>query len=357
MSDYFIEEMLPLHLVATGLIYLTRQQGNLSAPYPLPLQRGLDHLCAIALQRNEQPPQGVIDLLDWSRNRPISQWPLEIAQFSQSSNDFLLIEGRPTTVCEELACLKSDVEDEITENSVMKGALNICRERELPPLYVKFRRLLIDKPVLTPLAILHEKRDLRGLEEIVDRAYEPAPPAYYHGGTYTECKRCHSLLVKNKQGQLCCEDLSCREEGPTLFGRIWHEEVLQLKRGLRRFVTRPGLAEVRLFKKLQHPLYHVELWPDFDAYDLKITVKDEVWAVDVKDWANPFLLASSINEKGEFRRSSKAPWDRAFWVFPNARNSSNGFYMKAFKSSCRQLDRKVEAAFESGLVRKVRTAR
>ena len=35
-----------------------------------------------------------------------------------------------------------------------------------------------------------------------------------------------------------------------------------------------------------------EMWPQFDAYDLRIPFPDgTAWAIDVKDWANPSLLA------------------------------------------------------------------
>lgn len=249
---------------------------------------------------------------------------------------------------------QNDVEDEITEQKVMKGAFNACKDLKSHQLYVGLRRLLIENPVLTPLEIFHEKRNLHGLEEVLNDAYEVGPAAYYHEGKYMECGRCGSLLVKNKVGQLCCEDLICREEGPTRLRRKWEETVLQLKRGLRRFVARPGLVELRLFQKLQRDSgVEVELWPDFDRYDLKITIGGEVWAVDVKDWTNPFLLGRSINEKGQFPRSSEEPWTRAFWVFPNERDSPNGYYMAAFKNSCRQLDKQAEAVFEKGLLQRV----
>ena len=33
------------------------------------------------------------------------------------------------------------------------------------------------------------------------------------------------------------------------------------------------------------------MWPQFDAYDLRIPFPDgTAWAIDVKDWANPSLL-------------------------------------------------------------------
>jgi hypothetical protein len=70
----------------------------------------------------------------------------------------------------------------------------------------------------------------------------------------------------------------------------------------------------------------VELWPAFDRYDLRIVFPNrEVWAVDVKDWANPFLLARRVKPI-----PSDPPWTRAYFVFPDERRAQREDYLRAF---------------------------
>ena len=349
MSQYLSSELMPLHLIASGLLVLV-EQTRLSAPYPPPLQHGFDQICAAALRSNIAPPCHVLELLDWCATRPLAQWPLPLE--ADYAADLLLQAGRPTAQCQEWAVAARDVEDEVIENLVMRAALDICRHAQSNALYVAFRRLLIEKPVLSSWEFQKQCLALPALRSVLEMAYEVAPAAYSHGGRHTECARCQSLVVENIGGDLNCEDSQCRGEGAPKLGRSWQGETLQLKRGLRRFVTRPGRAELKLFEKLRKRGNAVELWPDFDAYDLKISLPDEVWAIDVKDWIDPFLLATSINNKGPFRQSLAAPWTRAFWVFPDARRKRPR-YLTAFKNRCEQLDARTGATFERELLRRL----
>ena len=69
------------------------------------------------------------------------------------------------------------------------------------------------------------------------------------------------------------------------------------------------------------------MWPQFDAYDLRIPFPDgTAWAVDVKDWANPSLL-------GARTRALRAdpPHDRAFIVVPAYRFRVREDYARAFR--------------------------
>ena len=172
-------------------------------------------------------------------------------EFAESYADALLLAaGRPTAQCEEWAVTGSHVEDEVVENNVMRGALKICRAAGDNALYARFRRLLIEKPVLTPHQFLLETAIMPALRDVLQSAYQPASATYAHNGLTTACQRCDALLIEDAQSELCCEDSLCRREGATRIGRQWSEPVLQLRRGLRRFVARPGRAELKLFQKL-----------------------------------------------------------------------------------------------------------
>jgi hypothetical protein len=94
-------------------------------------------------------------------------------------------------------------------------------------------------------------------------------------------------------------------------------------------VTLPGLAEIRLEQRLLKLKLKVDLWPDFDSYDLRIEFPDgKAWAVDVKDWASPFLLALHIKNI-----PLNPPVERGYFVFPDER-SWQADYVRAFRNTC-----------------------
>jgi hypothetical protein len=69
------------------------------------------------------------------------------------------------------------------------------------------------------------------------------------------------------------------------------------------------------------------MWPRFDAYDLRVPLPGgRVWAVDVKDWANPALLSKNIRE---FR--AEPPYDQAFVVIPQYRFKIREDYKRVFR--------------------------
>ncbi|AYF78528.1 hypothetical protein D7D52_37160 [Nocardia yunnanensis] len=115
-----------------------------------------------------------------------------------------------------------------------------------------------------------------------------------------------------------------------LIGRVVemdrHGIVYQLVRPLRIFVTGPGIAETALESELKRLGLTVAMWPNFDTYDLRVTVPNgEVWALDVKDRANPALLA-----RGSQPLRPDPPYDRAFLVIPQYRFDDRKDYPTVF---------------------------
>jgi len=65
------------------------------------------------------------------------------------------------------------------------------------------------------------------------------------------------------------------------------------------------------------------MWPEYDAYDLLVPLPDgQVWAVDVKDWANPALLGRHIKPLPETPR-----YDKVFVVVPDHRLRRRANYL------------------------------
>jgi len=120
-------------------------------------------------------------------------------------------------------------------------------------------------------------------------------------------------MFRTEKGNLICAEERCRAKGVSEQGKAFpqKQQVLWLKRGLRRFIAAPGRAELRLaesLEKLGKSRLKVELWPNFDSYDLRIVFNDgEAWAVDVKDWADPFLLGNKVKQKNP-QIPNTPPW-------------------------------------------------
>jgi len=345
---------LTLHLIASGLSMLVQSVTDghpLSVPYPPALQRGLDRLVVACLRQSQTPPRSVVELIDWCR-KPLSSWPLALPADAIGPADTLLISDFPTRICDGWACAKPDVEAELGEQHLIRSVFQTCMEANNTTAYTAFRSLLIQHPVLTAFEFQQHmmRPELDILREHIRAAYAPAPVATIVQEHYHCCGNCGNLLLHTSTGNLECEDERCR--GNSRIGRTIpaHDEVVWLKRGLRRFVAAPGRVEIALAEELERMGVQVELWPEFDRYDVRITFpNNEVWAIDVKDWANPFLLARSVRPIPR-----QPPWDRAFFVVPDERKRQRQDYLRAFQNYSHHLDRTSRLCFVSQLIGSVR---
>lgn len=335
MATMLTPDELTLHFVATGIIMLTQRvrQGQGIFPYPEPLQRGLDRLTIAALRRGSPAPQGVPDLLEWCQ-QPIRRWPLDLPNEAVADDETLLLHGYPSGTCDTWACANPDVEAELTERRLMQQVFELCSEAQDTVGYVAFRSLLISSPTLTVLEQEEQciQPDLIRFSELLHSCYQPAPPGWASGGSYVCCTHCGNLLHPLADDGYVCETEACSYEAGPLLGRRLAAAAhpMWLVRGLRRFVAAPGRTELRLAHAIKAMRLHVELWPELDQYDLRITLPNQdVWAIDVKDWANPFLLG---------RRLEPIPpqpsWDQALIVVPDYRLQQRDDYLRALRNTC-----------------------
>src|SRR5204863_4264709 len=108
-------------------------------------------------------------------------------------------------------------------------------------------------------------------------------------------------------------------------------------------------GEVDLAEKLKNIGALVELWPAIDAYDVRVTFPTGyVWALDLKDWENPYLLANYIDCRGPFPEAPR--WDLAFYVFPDHRSRMRARYGAAFGSAWHGRTDRVSYAMEKGIL-------
>ncbi|MDX6740421.1 hypothetical protein [Actinocorallia sp. A-T 12471] len=75
------------------------------------------------------------------------------------------------------------------------------------------------------------------------------------------------------------------------------EGVVCAEPGIWRFVIVPGCTELRIARDLEALGACVELWPEFDAYDLRVTAGPKVYIADVKEYNSVHRLLRRLREK------------------------------------------------------------
>lgn len=348
-SDWELLSWLSRGLLAVSDLY----HSNEMIPYPLPdpLPRVFHHLAVRQMWKKKHFPTTLLELWAWA-HQPLVKLGLELPPGVDPAKP-LLENGLPTAQCEDLAELAGKETSPAAQYSskLMNEVMDLCQTLNAPHTYVAFRQLLITSPVLTAAELERCLCDngLGSLAQQVKKAYLMAPHFAARQGYLETCPRCNNLLMPTSTQQWVCVDAFCRhrQTGYQKAAKRFPVEknVLWLHPGLRRYVAVPGQTEVRLWKRLCRMQIEVELWPDFDAYDLRLVFQDgEVWAVDVKDWGNPVALAREINNQRGMRQFPH--WNRAFWVFPDHRRMQRPDYMELFKNNCEYLSATVSAVFE-----------
>lgn len=158
------------------------------------------------------------------------------------------------------------------------------------------------------------------------------------------CDRCGPL--SEKYGRLygvkpsVCSD---HRESLSYVQRItWERELRQIKRGIHLRICLPGIYELQLFRKLEalqqaHPeqLCAIFLYPGLDRYDLQLRFGDgTVWAIDVKDYRNPYQLAAKLLPiYGE----GTLQYNDSFYVIPNCRVLSYDNYIQIAREEATKL--------------------
>ncbi|MFC4591198.1 pPIWI_RE_Y domain-containing protein [Sphaerisporangium corydalis] len=328
------ETILLLHTLATALVNADRRTGldSFHLPYDDEAQRALDRTVLACLLRGAEPPASLAELFSWCRERPLSDWPLDSLPDTIGPDDHLLDPGvgRPTELCFEWKTRSQDSAAEHRDREVIRKALRLCLDAGEPEAYTAFRGLLIEQPVLTSTEAFAVMSDLmlEPVRSILAVIYQEVSDGLVRDHVYATCARCLTLLTPVQDGQWWCERDRCRRVGPPPVGREIDsgEDLRQLERPLRQFVTGPGQAEVSLERRLRLPRLVLEMWPNFDSYDLRLTFPDgQVWAIDVKDWAHPYFLGRAAKPV-----PPTPPYDEAFWVVPAQRVQERPGYLEIF---------------------------
>lgn len=327
-----------LEQISAGLIRVQARQGRLY-PYPQDLQLGYDRvvLAFIVGGKALDVPDSIPEFYELCE-QPFEEWGVEIDDEIDSS-DSLLFLGEPTELTIELAEAFGGSVLSQEQTKIASVLLQHCQSHpQGVQIYTKFRRFIIEHPVLSNQEFVKAKGDFGlgvGLSDLLDECYEPVPSCYELEGNFYACPYCHALAGVNPQGQVIANS-SCNRCPP---GRRLKRKVklpsdcLKLKRGIERFWFYPGRAEIQLFKKLVDLGLEVELYPECDRYDLRIKFADgEVWALDLKDYSNPYLLVRNL---GDEPIPSEPSWNVAYIAIPAERKKDRPAYLKELKSRWR----------------------
>ncbi len=323
-----------LPLLASGLTYLMADVANgksFQAPFPPSWQRGLNMFVVECLLRDVDFPLYLQDALAWC-SRPLNTWPVRFNLPPHLLEEALLDEDyQPTSLCREYALLKCDAELEACQQKMLV-VLSEAQRHRVPQAYVAFRQFLIEHPVVTNEELMKFSFDSRisPLGSHLLDLYERVPALVAEGGSVLICGFC-GWTLQRIQGRLRCGDDRCRLlTGDFIQYKTYErseptEQLQRVRRPIRRYVVAPGTYEVNTMKHLKRLQLTVELWPGYDAYDLRILFPNgTIWAIDIKDWRFPYLLAPRLTS---LDRRGNLAWDRAIYAIPDQREQEHPGYL------------------------------
>ncbi|HJT56324.1 MAG TPA: hypothetical protein VJ761_07515 [Ktedonobacteraceae bacterium] len=330
--DFPVSDMI-LPLLASGLTHLASiiESGRpLQSPYPHSWQRGLNMLAAECLLRDVAAPTHTEEAIRWC-HIPLKDWPVRFRAASRVLEEALLNDDQPTELCRELAIVKGDAEQEACQKKMLEVMSEAQRNR-LPDAYVALRYTLITRPVISDeeLAQLSFDPRLGPLGGLLTDLYERVPSVLADGRKVLICGFC-GWTLQRVRGQLRCGDERCRlltgdfirvatRERPELASQLY-----RVRHPIRRYVVAPGVYEVNTACLLESLGLRVELWPGYDKYDLRIIFPhQQIWAVDIKDWRFPHLLAPQLTP---LPHGGTWTWDHAFYVIPDERVQEQSNYL------------------------------
>jgi hypothetical protein len=330
-----------LEQISSGLIQASQWQGRLY-PYPQNLQLGYDKvvLAFLLADKSQSAPASVPEFYqDWCE-KPFEEWGVEVDEEIDGS-DTLLFLGEPTELTIELAEAFGGSTLSQEQSRIATILLQRCQAHpQGAQIYTKFRRFIVEHPVLSNQELVEAKGNFGlgiGLSDLLLECYEISPLCYQLEGNFYACPYCHALAAVDREIAIANPNCNRCPPGRRLKKKVkLSNDSLKLKRGIERFWFYPGRSEIRLYEKLTELGLQVELYPDRDRYDLRVTFPDgKVWALDLKDYSNPYLLVKRL---GDEPIPKDPPWDESYIVVPNERKKERPAYLKELKSRWRWQD-------------------
>ncbi|UOQ83245.1 hypothetical protein [Hymenobacter sp. 5414T-23] len=290
--------------VGVGLSHPDARVANNAIP--LQLRQAQAQLARLAFEHGQPDDNASVHELLVHCMQPFKQWaPQPLAHHPEFANVVLIdAEYRvPSRECGDFAALGGHLTD-IIENQIhqqLMVALDALDPEERDDAYTLVRRFVAENPMVSQASktwrkLLMNPRlslDIRGWLQTV---YEPAHAAMADNrGFVTYCGHCQAPLLRTKEGWNCALT-ACRANHPrTLPGdAIGLEQALVARPEVLKYWCNPALDELRLHHELTalFPQESVLLYPNLDLCDVAIGTRI---GIDVKDYADPVLLARKLN--------------------------------------------------------------
>ncbi len=270
------------------------------------------------------PPLG-LDALVECFGQPVDAWLPGAPAVALLDED-----NQPSLDCEELVDeMASAGLHELQQAIVPKVRANLTRRADGPARYVEFRRFLIENAHATDSEAFNLAMAVGAAPtDIYQRIPSGAIVTVGGEGAFFPCPRCRWPMRARPHLVACGGSLGCSRLGSRFHRQIDGALVplgelpaptpipvdgrMSVLPGLWRFTTQPGLEELELQRRLELIGAEVELWPDFDSYDLRVHRSSVTWKVDVKD----HLRAAPL-----IRQLGSSPTPDTIWiVLPDRRS-------------------------------------
>ncbi len=289
-----------LSLIATGIVLWFESRGieGNFGKMPRQLRRGLNLLSA-----HPQTKQKIYDRGDVVRvfSQPIDRWYTIDEKEKKYFIEPLILDGMPSDLCYEMCVDGFDTEGELQQRKII-DILKECARYGDEDDYVKIRRFIIEHPIVNNIEIDNFIRkytlfdqELRKAYAKVREFYEEIPYHVQNNNQVHTCDYC-GWTVASKHGTTICSSSVCKAlKGHEKLKLVQVDKnTRRLKKGVMQYICLPGKPELSLQKKLEKLGIKIKLWPSFDLYDLEVQFDNEKWAIDVKDYSNPYVLVSKI---------------------------------------------------------------
>lgn len=334
-------------------------ESELKYPYPPELSYAQNQL---SLEMLTTYPSTITDLFGLFE-KPLEQWWPGALPPGIDPRFELLYEGElDEQVIEFLLEYKLPAEatlqdiQVILDNQLMINILTIARNAYIAdPIganheYTTIRQYVITHPWTNNEHLRQQFRDLHYIKiQEVGALYQDSRSLdsilrYQLSGMqnprYWNCPVCGPLYQRNNRlGSIKPNACLGRCPGP----QGWQDldpadNPLVLKRGIHLRTHIPGTTEIQLYQWLTQDiqptlpaLRQVVLWPGVDRYDLQLkfqrpTLTVDSWAVDVKDYKDPFALGKHIAQDNRQVAESALVWQQWYYVYPSYRETQRADY-------------------------------
>jgi len=353
-------------------------------PYPSELQKALHHL---SLALGDKYPKTITDLLLLFSSKPLGDWWIgELPEGIDPRFELCFDDRLDEAIADYL------IDREIKSASTLQDLQIILDNQRMQNVLIKLREIYLTNPVgasqeyksIREYLILHPwtnstnlRQELRHLhyfdpKQVCDLFYLEAhifpqllhrPPSV-RVASYWNCRVCGPLYFKyNRLGSVKPSACLKRCPGPQGWQSIDPQGYpLVLREGIHLRTHIPGITEIQLYQWLtqqiapQHSsLQEVHLWPAVDRCDLFLIIHNHVLAVDVKDYRNPYALATVIKRDQRDQVPNLPDWQTWLYVYPTYRELQDPDYHKHVIQACMPLSGNIMIMNDSQFKSYIRT--